>query len=308
MTNLPSSQSAMSPYMALKKRTRMMRRKADEKVGIHGSLPVRRFWSLTRPASRLGGGALGLAGLALAKRSCCAAGTLSISTRPRGKRRLASPDSRGMDELSNSSSASYANSWISWFLASKGNEYFCEVDDEYIVDRFNLTSLNSEVLNYSQALELITDTSGSFYVETAQLTFQATRTSTTSSETSSRPLPGICTASFTPASSSLRAGSPKWYATIPPCAAIPLPSAMDCTGAHAALGRGCSRRRTIERTMLFSRVSPLEAFARRQTLAVDFSRLRSGQWQRRRPVRDQGFSNRPFPARIRPRHRQCRME
>jgi casein kinase II subunit beta len=48
----------------------------------------------------------------------------------------------------------------SWFLASKGNEYFCEVDEEYIVDRFNLTGLNAEVQGYSGALELITDTAG----------------------------------------------------------------------------------------------------------------------------------------------------
>lgn len=39
-----------------------------------------------------------------------------------------------------------------------GNEYFCEVDEEYIVDRFNLTGLNAEVAGYSRALELITDT------------------------------------------------------------------------------------------------------------------------------------------------------
>ncbi|KAL8286902.1 hypothetical protein RQP46_003908 [Phenoliferia psychrophenolica] len=62
-----------------------------------------------------------------------------------------------MDDLSNSSSASYANSWIAWFLASKGNEYFCEIDDEYITDRFNLTGLNAEVQGYSGALDLITD-------------------------------------------------------------------------------------------------------------------------------------------------------
>ena len=50
--------------------------------------------------------------------------------------------------------------WISWFLASKGNEYFCEVEEDYILDRFNLTGLNNEVQNYTQALDLITDNFG----------------------------------------------------------------------------------------------------------------------------------------------------
>jgi Casein kinase II regulatory subunit len=50
--------------------------------------------------------------------------------------------------------------WISWFLSSKGNEYFCEVDEDFILDRFNLTGLNNEVANYTQALDLITDQLG----------------------------------------------------------------------------------------------------------------------------------------------------
>jgi casein kinase II subunit beta len=53
--------------------------------------------------------------------------------------------------------------WISWFLSSKGNEYFCEVEEDYILDRFNLTGLNTEVTNYSQALDLITDNLGAYY-------------------------------------------------------------------------------------------------------------------------------------------------
>ena len=65
--------------------------------------------------------------------------------------------------------------WISWFLSSKGNEYFCEVDEDFILDRFNLTGLNNEVANYTQALDLITDNLGtliiqlynSIYVETS---------------------------------------------------------------------------------------------------------------------------------------------
>ncbi|KAF8186625.1 casein kinase subunit II beta [Pholiota molesta] len=52
---------------------------------------------------------------------------------------------------------SHNSTWISWFLSSKGNEYFCEVDEDFILDRFNLTGLNNEVANYPQALDLITD-------------------------------------------------------------------------------------------------------------------------------------------------------
>ncbi|KAF9004675.1 casein kinase II, regulatory subunit [Cyathus striatus] len=62
-----------------------------------------------------------------------------------------------MEEISSGSDSDYSRYWISWFLSSKGNEYFCEVDEDFILDRFNLTGLNSEVANYSQALDLITD-------------------------------------------------------------------------------------------------------------------------------------------------------
>jgi casein kinase II subunit beta len=66
-----------------------------------------------------------------------------------------------MDEFESSASDSdYANTWVSWFLGCKGNEYFCELDEEYITDRFNLTYINNEVQHYNDALELITDTFG----------------------------------------------------------------------------------------------------------------------------------------------------
>ena len=45
-------------------------------------------------------------------------------------------------------------------MSTKGNEYFSEVDEEYILDRFNLTGLNAEVHHYSLALDLITDAIG----------------------------------------------------------------------------------------------------------------------------------------------------
>ena len=53
--------------------------------------------------------------------------------------------------------------WIFWFLSSKGNEYFCEVEEDFILDRFNLTGLNNEVSNYAQALDLITDNLGTLF-------------------------------------------------------------------------------------------------------------------------------------------------
>ena len=58
---------------------------------------------------------------------------------------------------SSSDESSCSRYWVESFLSRKGHEYFCEVDEEYIVDRFNLTGLNSEVPHFSKALELILD-------------------------------------------------------------------------------------------------------------------------------------------------------
>lgn len=47
--------------------------------------------------------------------------------------------------------------FFSKFISSRGNEYFCEIDEEYLTDRFNLTGLNTEVAYYQYALDLVTD-------------------------------------------------------------------------------------------------------------------------------------------------------
>lgn len=55
------------------------------------------------------------------------------------------------------SSSETPASWVSWFCSSRGNEFFCEIDEDYIGDNFNLTGLSDHVPKFREALDRILD-------------------------------------------------------------------------------------------------------------------------------------------------------
>jgi casein kinase II subunit beta len=70
-----------------------------------------------------------------------------------------------LDQDSSSlSDSSNGIGWIEWFLSLRGHDYFCEVDVEFVMDRFNLTGLNVEVPYMQQALDIITDRAGTLKI------------------------------------------------------------------------------------------------------------------------------------------------
>lgn len=51
-------------------------------------------------------------------------------------------------------------SWITWFHHLKGNEYFCPVDESFLLDKFNLTGLPLDTALFRKAYDIIVDEYG----------------------------------------------------------------------------------------------------------------------------------------------------
>ncbi|ETO29904.1 hypothetical protein RFI_07214 [Reticulomyxa filosa] len=80
-----------------------------------------------------------------------------MSQQAQSPQQTTSKDNNSNGDVSSSVESDEDFGWVSYFLTLKGNEFFCQVDDEYITDSFNLTGLANQVPYYEYSLDLITD-------------------------------------------------------------------------------------------------------------------------------------------------------
>ncbi|GAV53193.1 hypothetical protein ZYGR_0AI04760 [Zygosaccharomyces rouxii] len=81
----------------------------------------------------------------------------------RGENRAPQDEDEAMEGLTDSSE--YVEMWIDLFLGRKGHEYFCDVDPEYITDRFNLINLQKTVSKFTQVVQYIVDELDEYVLE-----------------------------------------------------------------------------------------------------------------------------------------------
>lgn len=64
---------------------------------------------------------------------------------------------RDHDQDDGSDSGEYVEFWIDLFLGKKGHEYFCDIDTDYITDRFNLINLQKTVSKFTTVIQYMVD-------------------------------------------------------------------------------------------------------------------------------------------------------